>query len=601
MKTNYCTSLSKEESKAIDRFLERLSKRREIIGACVYGSKVAGYGSRDSDIDIIVVVKDYPFAVKYSYFQAEGIKISALIVDRIALHKDAQVSLLGEFVVGRLLHIYESIINHELFKSIEVLYKKRVILEELLDIIRTTNTLCTEISFPLEFILFSKIKQRSSIYPSALYSYYKIYTGTQAKKNLAFALEGYRNALEEIVANDKELLILKASSTDDANLLQISKKRLTLNGKAGRIRLKFKLARKLKVLNSYFIHAYAGRRVFHYTKQEAESKIRRHKSQQITLPEFMADPREHYWKLDEGLIITRNNRRWLDAVAKSYGFLSYIVIRKIPLGSASGRSICYTLQDKYNSARSLSVVAKNFSKPKRVRWRSLNLLALPNHILSKYPVRADPLFRLGTEYKALRYLRKEVGLNTPVILAIDLEHRILVTELVEGRSLLQIVQGSLKKTSVGLECILWIKEIGKRFAMVHEANVTLGNIKPDNIIINNMNNLNGGIFFTSLDQFNFSENYVNSDPIWDIIQFLCWSLRRTSNTSIAKEFVREFLAGYLSYTQSSMTNTKASKVKACLIQELSQRSMDYLEQFFPLISSSVAGSIHEEIKRLQIE
>jgi tRNA A-37 threonylcarbamoyl transferase component Bud32 len=146
-----------------------------------------------------------------------------------------------------------------------------------------------------------------------------------------------------------------------------------------------------------------------------------------------------------------------------------------------------------------------------------------------------------------------------------------------------------------------MREIGKRFAMVHATNVTLGNIKPDNIIINNTNNSNGGIFFTSLDQFSFSENCVNSDPIWDIIQFLCWSLKRTSNTSIAKEFTRQFMAGYISYSQSSATNTKASKVNAPLIQELSQRSMDYLEQFFPLISSSVARSINEEIRRLQIE
>ena len=187
MRTN-CTSLSKEESRAIDKFLERLAKRRKVIGACLYGSKVAGYESPDSDIDIIVVVKGYPYTVRYSYFRSEGLRISALIVDHIALQKDAQTGLLGEFVAGRLLHTYEAIINQELFKSIEILYKKRVILEELLGIIRTTSILCTEISFPLEFIVFSKIKQRSLVYPSALYSYYKIYAGRQAAKNLAFAL-----------------------------------------------------------------------------------------------------------------------------------------------------------------------------------------------------------------------------------------------------------------------------------------------------------------------------------------------------------------------------------------------------------------------------
>jgi tRNA A-37 threonylcarbamoyl transferase component Bud32/predicted nucleotidyltransferase len=596
MRSN-CTSLSKEESTAIDRFLERLAKRRRIIGVCLYGSKVAGYGSPDSDIDIIVVVKDYPFTVKYSYSQPEGLRISALVVDYVALQKDAQVGLLGEFVVGRLLHVYESIINHELFKSIEVSYKKRIILEELLDIIRTTDTLCTEISFPLEFVLFSKIKHRSLVYPSALYSYYKIYTGTRAKNNLAFTLEGFRNALEEIMTNDKELLISKASSTNDVNLLQISKKLLTLNRKAGRNRLKVKLARKLQVLNSYFVHAYAGRRVFHYTKQEAESKIRRHRTQQITLPKFMANPQEYYWKLDEGLIITGSNKKWLDDVAKSSGIHSYTITRKIPLGRANSRTICYTLQDTYNG-RSMSLVAKKFAKLKGIKWGAL---ALSGHHLSEYPLRADPLFRLGSEYKALRYLRNEVGLNTPAIFAIDLERRILITEFVNGPSLFQVIQDSLKKTSIGTENIFWFKLIGKNLAMVHGTNATLGNLKPNSIIINNTSTLNDSVFFTSLDQFNLNEDRTSICLVWDIIQFLCWSFKRTTNTIVVKEFVREFLSGYFSYNQSPISNNKASKTKAQLLQELSQKSMDYLEEFYPLISSSVARSIHEEISRLHIE
>jgi tRNA A-37 threonylcarbamoyl transferase component Bud32/predicted nucleotidyltransferase len=597
MRTN-CTSLSKEESRAIDKFLERLAKRRKVIGACLYGSKVAGYESPDSDIDIIVVVKGYPYTVRYSYFRSEGLRISALIVDHIALQKDAQTGFLGEFVAGRLLHTYEAIINQELFKSIEILYKKRVILEELLGIIRTTSILCTEISFPLEFIVFSKIKQRSLVYPSALYSYYKIYTGRRAATNLAFALEGYRKALEEIMTNDKELLILKTSSTTtDVNLLQISKKRLALNKQAERNNLRLMLARKLQVLNSYFVHAYAGRRVLHYTMQEAESKIRRHRTQPISLPEYMAYPREHYWKLEEGLVITRSNKKWLDLVAKSFGLLSYTILKRIHLGSVNSRTTCYTLQGTYNPDRILSVVAKNFSKLKGLKWATLNFWALSNYTLSKYPLKIDPLFRLGTEYKALRYLRNEVGLNTPAILAIDLERLILVTNFVEGQSMHRIIQDSLKKKSAaGAKNIFWIKAIGKNFAMVHATHFTLGNIKPNNIIVNNADNSNGSVFFTSLDQFDFSENGADSDPVWDIIQFLCRSLKRTTNTSVAKEIVREFLSGYFSFDQASTTNDKASKIKD-LRQELFQKSMDYLGQFYPLISSSIARSIHEEISR----
>lgn len=595
-----CTSLSKEESNAIGRYLEILSRHRRVIGACLYGSKVAGYGGPDSDIDIIVVVKDYPHTVKYSYSRTEEVKISALIVDYFALQKDAEAGLLGEFVVGRLLHTYESLINHDLFKSIELIYKRRIILEELFDIIRTTNILCTEIKFPLEFVLFSKIKRRSSVYPAALYSYYKIYSGKCAGANLAFALGGFKDALEEIMANDRGLLILKRSATNTEDfVLQIGKKRLVLNKQRERNFIRLKLAKKLQIFSSYVIHAYAGRRVFHYTIREAESKIKRYRSKPICMPEFMASPREYYWKLDEGLVISGRNRKWLDLVAKSSGLVRYAISKKIRLGDINSRTVCYTLQDTSVLGHSISIVAKKFATLKGAKWAALNFWSFSVGSHFKHSFKVDPLFRLGNEYKALRYLRNEIGLNTPAVLAINFERRILVTSFVEGQSMSQIIKDSLKKRSTaGIENIFWIRTAGKNVAIIHSTQSALGNIKPNNIIINNVGGINSRIFFTDLEQFSFNNTGYSSDPIWDIIQFLCWSLKRTNNIPIAKEIVREFLSGYFSCSQLSTRNMETMTMKEYLRQQLFRKSPDYLEQFYPLISTYIAQSIHEEINRL---
>lgn len=595
-----CTSLSKEESNAIGRYLEILSRHRRVIGACLYGSKVAGYGGPDSDIDIIVVVKDYPYTVKYSYSRTEEVKISALIVDYFALQKDAEAGLLGEFVVGRLLHTYEALINHDLFKSIELIYKRRIILEELFDIIRTTNILCTEIKFPLEFVLFSKIKRRSSVYPAALYSYYKIYSGKCAGANLAFALGGFKDALEEIMANDRGLLILKRSATNTEDfVLQIGKKRLVLNKQRERNFIRLKLAKKLQIFSSYVIHAYAGRRVFHYTIREAESKIKRYRSKPICMPEFMASPREYFWKLDEGLVISGRNRKWLDLVAKSSGLVRYAISKKIRLGDINSRTVCYTLQDTSVLGHSISIVAKTFATLKGAKWAALNFWSFSVGSHFKHSFKVDPLFRLGNEYKALRYLRNEIGLNTPAVLAINFERRILVTSFVEGQSMSQIIKDSLKKRSTaGIENIFWIRTAGKNVAIIHSTQSALGNIKPNNIIINNVGGINSRIFFTDLEQFSFNNTGYSSDPIWDIIQFLCWSLKRTNNIPIAKEIVREFLSGYFSCSQLSTRNMETMTMKEYLRQQLFRKSPDYLEQFYPLISTYIAQSIHEEINRL---
>ena len=590
-------NLSKEESKAIDNYIGKLANHHEIIGACLYGSKVAGYGNPDSDVDVIIVVKDYPHIVKYSYVRAEGSKISALIVDYTALQKDAQSGLLGEFVVGRLLHTYEAMINHDLFNSIEVFYKKRVILEELFDIVKTTNFLCSEISFPLEFILFSKIKRRSSVYPAAMYSYYKIYTGASASHNLAFALQGYKKALGEIVTNDKELIILKHPTTNmEGPLLQIGKKRLVISKQGGKNTISLELGKKLQILSSYFIHVYAGRRIFHYAMKEADSKIKRHRTQQLCFPEFMANPREHYWKLREGLITSRSNKKWLDQVAKSFDLTAYTISNKCRLGDMNSRTISYTLENAHNSSRSISIVAKKFGKLKGVKWAALNAWSASTASTFKHSFKVDPLFRLGTEYKALMYLRYELGLNTPTILVVDLQRRILVTSQVEGKNMSHIIQNSLEKESIaGGENNFLIRTIGNQIAMIHSTQSALGNIKPNNVIISNSNDSNSGIFFTDLEQFVFSDDQHGSDPIWDIIQILCWSLKRTKNIPIAKEIVREFFTGYFSCGHLSTANIRSTTMKEYIRQQLSSKSTDYIKQFYPLISTAIAQSISEVI------
>lgn len=83
--------------------------------------------------------------------------------------------------------------------------------------------------FPLSSFSFPKLSG-GMVYPAALYSYYKMYTGRRAEENLAFAQEGFKRALEEIIANDKDLLILnQTSSKTDDFVLQIGKKCLIQN------------------------------------------------------------------------------------------------------------------------------------------------------------------------------------------------------------------------------------------------------------------------------------------------------------------------------------------------------------------------------------
>ncbi|HJS81596.1 MAG TPA: nucleotidyltransferase domain-containing protein, partial [Nitrososphaera sp.] len=106
-------SLTESELEAAKKCVAKVSNRYKVAAACVYGSKAAGYARPNSDIDLLVVLEGYPFAIKYSYIKEGTSDISLLIISKNSLEADARRASLGEFAVGRLLHVYEPIVNGE--------------------------------------------------------------------------------------------------------------------------------------------------------------------------------------------------------------------------------------------------------------------------------------------------------------------------------------------------------------------------------------------------------------------------------------------------------------------------------------------------------
>ena len=100
--------------------------------------------------------------------------------------------------------------------------------------------------------MFSKIRHRSLLYRNALYSFYKTYTGQNSVHNIEFALNGYQQALKEILEVDNEMLILRSPG----NLVQISEKRVDVK-RSMRV-ASLKLTKKFQEFTSYIIHAYAA-------------------------------------------------------------------------------------------------------------------------------------------------------------------------------------------------------------------------------------------------------------------------------------------------------------------------------------------------------
>ena len=185
--------LTAREKSKLRTLAESLVGKEKISSICAYGSKVAGYAREDSDYDMIIVAKDFDESIRYVQSQ-EPIQSSALIVEETALREDAKQSSLDEFVVGRLLNIYEPIVNPEFLRSVEVEYKKRVIAEELIEIQSDYGDFSSNLIIPYEYFLFDKLHKRALVYPHAIYSYDHTYTCAQRKENKEFTVRGFREA-----------------------------------------------------------------------------------------------------------------------------------------------------------------------------------------------------------------------------------------------------------------------------------------------------------------------------------------------------------------------------------------------------------------------
>src|SRR6476661_10479190 len=205
-------SIANGELKKINECINKITRGNNIAGGCLYGSRAAGYARTGSDYDILVILENYSHIVKYLYKKTQGLRISILIVDLISVEKDAKYSFLGEFVIGRLLHVYEPIVNPDLFERLERIYKKRVIIEQLSDISKSLSIFSTEVSFPLEYVMFSKIKNRCSLHPNAVYSFLQTYGGNNATRNIKIALMGYQMAFQEIKNDNKPLVDVTVSA-----------------------------------------------------------------------------------------------------------------------------------------------------------------------------------------------------------------------------------------------------------------------------------------------------------------------------------------------------------------------------------------------------
>jgi tRNA A-37 threonylcarbamoyl transferase component Bud32 len=514
--------LSESEHSSLTSVASSFVDKSRISALCAYGSKVAGYARSDSDYDILIVSKRFGDGVRYRYVDAP-VAASALIVDEDLLNQDAGSSYLGDFVVGRLLNIYEPISGPGLLRAVELQYKRRVLIEALLELSSDYGEFGRHVVVPYDYFLFDKLNKRASIYPPALYSYVHTYTCPLGEENKAISTKGFADAAMSLEhrgflnAGPSEVRMVPEKLKADAFTKVHSLFSVTARG-----------------VTQYAIHGYAGRVGLSVFSREALSKLRRMRENP---PPFtpLENPRS-LLRLEQGAFIS-DAAFLLKELARILGFETYSTKEK-DIGEPYSTTRILTYKD---SAREKSVVVKNYTDVRSLKWALLGVWASAANKFS-----TAPLARMDREF-GMTIKLGAVGVLVPAILAVAPAERILVKEFVSGLNLSSMINSFLKGSTDGIGPVA---AYGELMARVHSSGLALGDTKPSNVIVSE-----AGLYLTDLEQ-----ALPDGDKAWDIAEFLYYTAKLSNREEAMRSVAVTFLESYAkSGERSSIPRARGPK------------------------------------------
>ena len=529
--------LSESEREKLRHVAESVFDPKKIVSVCAYGSKVAGYSRKDSDYDLIIIVKKFQEGVRYKYVK-EPVAASALIVEESLLMEDATMAALGEFVVGRFLNVYEPLSNEQVPRRAEVDYKRRIIAEALFELSSDYGDFCRNLIVPFDYFLFDKLKKRAMVYPPALYSYTHTYSGSMREENREFTLGAFREAASSLAA--KNLIRVKGDA------VTINPDKLKGDAFAKFLSLFSLTARGV---TQYAIHGYAGRVGLGIFKKEAFSKLRRMR-EKSNVPIELERPRR-LLHLTEGVVFDQAAKMNED-LARLYGVGKNYSVEERSAGEVYTTARVLILSD---GERDVSFVVKRYSDVWSLKWALLSIWALTARKFSM-----APLARLHREYYASLKLRSR-GVKTPKIVGVAPDERVLVREYVKGQLLSNVIDELLAGASSGLESV---RSFGGALAAVHKAGFALGDSKASNVVVTDTE-----IFLTDLEQ-----ALEGGDMAWDLAEFLYYTAKLSARAGGMEKVARAFLGAYRE------ENGKETISKA--------RSVRYLAPFQPILTPKMS-------------
>jgi len=167
-----------------------LSDSYDLTASCISSSESLNCLKKSNSCDCLLVLKDYDKGIRYDHRKInKKTDIAFLLVDKELFEIDVKKGKIGDFIAGRLLTPFSSLINPEYLLKMEQVFKKRVIREEIESLIINYGELSRSIIIKPEYFVLARLSKRARTFPPLRNYYSRIFDGNFDNTELNFIMK----------------------------------------------------------------------------------------------------------------------------------------------------------------------------------------------------------------------------------------------------------------------------------------------------------------------------------------------------------------------------------------------------------------------------
>jgi tRNA A-37 threonylcarbamoyl transferase component Bud32 len=509
--------LNKELNDNVLGFCRRIAGSNQIVGICVYGSVVLNDSSTEVDVEVLAVIRDFQPRIMVYVKPLNKHSLAVSAVDQWVFEKDVEKAFIGEVAAEKIIFGYHALKGEGYFKKQETAVKKRIIRELLENLVLEFPELSRELLIEPEYFLYETMMRRARLFPVITNYFLTMLKKRKAKE----VMEGYITAIEKL---EKEGIISFSNGYIRINEKFIEK----VKSKKLRIPVFFKNFQK-----AFFAYTLGILpKTLNVFSQYREKLFKLWNVNEEELIFRLENPRKHiHISTPLGKVPLSDRTDIKDFARKIVSSKADSSIEIEDIGGILNDVYLIKLKENNHERK---IVAKRFMDWQNFKWFTLALWALGTQSFA-----VQGRSRLEREY-AINKLLEVGGIRVPKILHVSLEKRLIFREYVEGEKMTEVIKRifKAKRKSDVAEELQRVEEVGKKIAQVHKLDVSLGDAKPENIIISD-----NEILFLDLEQAS-----KNGNQAWDIAEFLYYSGHYVSlamDTKSVMWLTKAFVKGYL--------------------------------------------------------